>query len=43
MHSKWFPMPRNTFNVVIYSFLGIYKMLFFAFSLVPYLALRIVG
>jgi len=22
MHSKWFPMPRERFNSVIYSFIG---------------------
>ncbi len=43
MHSKWFPMPRESFNVVIYSFLGMYKVLFFLFSLVPYLALTIIA
>ncbi len=26
---KWFPIPRETFNVVIYSFLGLVKVVFF--------------
>jgi hypothetical protein len=43
MHSKFFPMSRETFNVAIYSFLGVYKMLFIALSLVPYLVLVIMG
>ena len=43
MHSKCFPMSREAFNVAIYSFLGVYKMLFLALNLVPYLALVIVG
>jgi hypothetical protein len=43
IHSKWFPMPRQTFAVVIYSFLGLYKVLFIAFNLVPWVALLIVG
>jgi hypothetical protein len=43
MHSKWFPMPRETFNVVIYSFVGLYKMLVLVFNLVPYVALLMVG
>ncbi len=42
MHSKWYPMPRETFNVVIYSFIGVYKILFFIFNLVPSIALAIV-
>ena len=41
IHSKWFPMPKETFNVVIYSFLGVYKIVFFIFVLVPYIALLI--
>ena len=40
---KWFPIPRETFNVVMYAFLGLFKIVFLAFNLVPYLALLIVG
>ena len=43
MHSKWFPMPRETFNVVIYSYLGIFKILVITLNLVPYIALLILG
>ena len=43
MHSQWFPISREAFNVAIYSFLGVYKMFFIALNLVPYLALLIVG
>ena len=43
MQSKWFPMPRETFNVVIYSFLGLFKIVVLVFNLVPYVALLIVG
>ena len=43
MHRKWFPMPRETYNVVIYSFLGSFKILVLIFNVVPYVALRIVG
>ena len=41
IHTKWFPMSRETFNVVIYSFLGLYKVLIFVFNIVPWLALLI--
>jgi len=41
--SKWFPIPRETFNVVIYSFLGLFKIFFLVFNVVPYVALLIVG
>ena len=40
---KWFPIPRETFNVVIYSFLGLFKVVFLVFNVVPYVALLIVG
>jgi hypothetical protein len=41
--SKWFSIPRETFNVVIYSFLGLFKIVFLAFNVVPYVALLIIG
>ena len=40
--SKWFPLPRETFNVVMYSFLGVFKIVFLVFNVVPYGALLIV-
>ena len=43
MQSWWFPLPRETYNTVIYAFLGGFKALFIVFNLVPYLALLIVG
>ena len=43
VHSKWFPMSREAFNVAIYSFVGVMKILFIVLNLVPYLALSIVG
>ena len=41
--SKWFPISRETFNVVFYSFLGLFKIVFLVFNVVPYIALLIVG
>jgi hypothetical protein len=43
VHSRFFPLSREAFNTAIYSLLGLYKMLFIAFSLVPYIALVIIG
>jgi len=40
---KWFPLLRETFDVVIYSFLGLFKIVFLVFNVVPYVALLIVG
>jgi hypothetical protein len=39
----WFPIPRETFNVLIYGFLGLFKIFFLTFNLVPYLALLIIA
>jgi hypothetical protein len=41
IHSHWFPMPRETFNIIIYSLLGIYKIMFVVFFAVPYIVLLI--
>ena len=41
--SRWFPMPRNTFNITMYSFLGLFKVFFLFFNVVPYVALVIIG
>ena len=43
IHSKLFSISRETFNVAMYSFLGLYKGLVFVFILIPYIALLIVG
>ena len=43
IHSKWFPMPREMFNVVTYSFLGLFKSVVLIFNVVPYVALLIIG
>jgi len=43
MQSKWFPISRDTFNVVIYSFFALFKIVFIVFNVVPYVALLIVG
>lgn len=43
MHSRWFHISRVTFNAVIYSWLGFYKILIFVFNIVPWIALSIIG
>ncbi len=42
-HSRWFPISRDSFNVVIYSILAAFKTLVIMFNLVPYLALVILA
>lgn len=43
MHAKWFPVPRERFNAVTYSFLGFYKIIVIVFNVVPWAALAIIG
>ncbi len=43
MHSRWFPICRESFNVAIYCFLGLFKMFVLGFNLAPYIAFVIVG
>jgi hypothetical protein len=43
MQSRWFPISREAFNIAIYSFLGLFKICFLVFNLVPYVALLIVA
>ncbi|MFH2069000.1 MAG: DUF6868 family protein [Candidatus Omnitrophota bacterium] len=41
MHSKMFHLSRESFNITIYSFLGLFKVLFLFFNAVPYIVLLI--
>ena len=43
MQNKWFPVSRDAYNVVIYSFFALFKIVFVVFNVVPYVALLIVG
>ncbi|UCE98941.1 MAG: hypothetical protein JSV82_07085 [Planctomycetota bacterium] len=43
IHSKLFSISRETFNIAIYSFIGLYKILVIVFILIPYIALLIVA
>ena len=43
IHSKFLAISREAFNVAIYSFLGLFKIAFLIFSVVPYVALLIIG
>lgn len=39
MNAKWFKISRESFDLIVYGWLGLYKIFFIMFSLVPYLAL----
>ena len=43
MHSRRFPITKEAFTLAMYCFLGGMKILFVMLSLVPYVALVIVG
>lgn len=43
MHRRFFDISRDAFNVVFYSFLGVYKILVLVFFVVPYVSLLIIG
>lgn len=42
LQSVFFTISRESFDKVIYMFLGLFKMMFLFFNLVPYLALLII-
>jgi hypothetical protein len=42
IQTKWFPMPQESFNVIVYSALAMYRIVFVVFNLVPLVALLIV-
>ncbi|MFC1839695.1 DUF6868 family protein [Thermodesulfobacteriota bacterium] len=42
IHSNLFQIPREVINVAYYSFLGLYKMVWLVFNVVPYVALLII-
>lgn len=41
--SRFFPIPKEIFPVVFYSCMGVFKILFIIFNLVPCVALLIIG
>ena len=43
MNHKFFSISRQEFNIMLVSFIGLYKLLVLVFSLIPYIALVIVG
>jgi hypothetical protein len=43
MHSRWFNISKPAFDLILYCFLGIYKLLLIVFCIIPWIALSIVG
>lgn len=42
LHTKWFKMGREQFDVIHYSGIAFYKILIIVFNAVPYFAIAIV-
>ena len=42
LHSRWFPISLDQFNLVHYALMGIYKILIFIFNLMPLLAICLI-
>ena len=43
IHSKWFPMPREKYNAILFSVIIFYKTLVFVVCVVPWIALKILA
>ena len=43
MHGRMFGVPEEYISIVLYSWLGLYKVMIVVFSLVPLVALLIMG
>ena len=43
LQSRWFQVPPESLSIATYLFLGLFKIFWLVFNLVPYLALVIVG
>ena len=43
MNNKLFSISREAFNVIVISFVGLYKLFVIVFCLIPYIALLIIG
>jgi uncharacterized membrane protein YukC len=41
--SRFVAIPRETWNVVMYSFLGLYKIVVLVFVVIPYVSLLIMA
>ncbi len=43
MNNKFFSISREQFNVIMVAFIGLYKIVFISFNLVPFVALLIIA
>ncbi len=43
LHGMLYPLSREAFNIAMYSMVGIFKIFWLVFNLVPYIALVIMN
>ena len=43
MHSKFFGINEDKISIILYGYLGIYKIFLIIFNIVPYLSLMIIN
>ena len=43
LHSRWFSIPRERFDAIHYTLLGVFKLAIIFFNLIPYVVLRIIN
>jgi amino acid transporter len=43
VNNSFFSIPREAFNIGLFSFIALFKIFVIVFSLVPYIALLIIG
>jgi hypothetical protein len=43
LHSQYFSMTRETFHLVFYLLIGVYKIFWMVFNLVPFVVLKIIA
>jgi len=43
LQTQWLPLPRETYNAIIFSFMGAFKLALIVFVIAPYLSLLIIA
>ena len=43
LHNRWFSMSREQHKILIYGFLGLFKIVYLVFNVTPYIALKIIA
>ncbi len=42
MHGNWFSLSSETLNIIMYSYLGLFKIFIYIFNIAPLIALSII-